>query len=95
MKAYNYAGIPGCVSQSIPRGREVLVGLYHNAQAGLDVDEGPWSLVCEEHCHSTGFSSLSAARDMQSCPEEWCEGCGEGQHEDRDGNPRPLDMVIR
>lgn len=83
-RAYDAAGLAGCVEQRRARQTGRLVGLYRNDQAGLDDDEGraPWSTVCEEHGHIIAHASLALARLHLSDPLGWCEQCGADGHHD-------------
>lgn len=80
-KEYGFNNLAGCVEQRRSRSTGLLVGLYHNEQAGLDDDEGraPWSTVCEEHAHIICHTTLALARQHLGDPAGWCEACGEAE----------------
>jgi hypothetical protein len=75
-KQYEFNGLAGCVEQR-KRKNGALVGVYNNAQAGLDDSGGelPWSSVCETHGNIIAHPSLKLAQFHAVTPEEWCDGC--------------------
>lgn len=77
-REYAFDGLAGCVERRRNRTTGLLVGLYHNGQAGFDDDDGraPWSTVCEEHGHIVSHDTLALARTHLADPAGWCEQCG-------------------
>lgn len=81
-KLYNHNGLLGCVDQWTARDTKTLVGLYHGAQAGMEVEqEVLWCVVCEKHHTLVGHSTLVDARRTRS-PMAFCDGCRNGEDPD-------------
>lgn len=79
MKTYSFNNLAGCVVQRKSRVTKHLVGLYNTAQAGLDIDAGEWTTVCEEHSCTVGHRTYALALSHLGDPTGWCEECM-GQH---------------
>lgn len=63
------------------RRRLELTGLYNGAEAGLDVDAGRWSTVCERHHAVCSHETLALANSHLVDPQGWCEECaGNAEH---------------
>lgn len=60
-----------------------IVGLYRSDEAGLDVDAGPWTTVCEDHAGLVGHETRAVAESYLSHPEDWCPGCQEDEPPDQ------------
>jgi len=82
---YEINGLAGCVVQRKSRRTGRLVGLYHADQAGMDLESGAWSTVCEEHSTICNHKTLAHARAHLGDPTMWCELCQEHDG-DRAGN---------
>lgn len=67
-------GRSGCYQLRKARENGVMVGVYYNADAGLDTSE-PWSTVCEDHGCVVSHDSLRLALTHASNPSGWCEEC--------------------
>ena len=80
VREYAANGLAGCVFQRRNRKTGLLVGVYNNAQAGMDDDDrrAPWSTVCEEHGHVISHAGLALAVSHAADPQGWCEQCGGG-----------------
>lgn len=75
MKLYQHNGLRGCVKQFKSPYTGTLVGIYHGAQGGIDIDpEYPWVSVCEEHNTCVSHRTLAMAR-LERDPCEFCEVC--------------------
>lgn len=76
MKEYDFNGLAGCVSQRKAQTTGTLVGVYHGAQSGMEMDpEYPWITVCEVHANCVSHSTLALAKSHAADPEGWCEDC--------------------
>lgn len=62
------------------RSTGTMVGLYRNAESGMESDpETPWSVVCEEHGCLVCVATREIGRASMNCPDDWCPQCsGEG-----------------
>jgi len=77
VKAYNFHGLAGCVSQFRSQATGTLVGHYHGEQAGLEDDpENPWVCVCETHHTLVTVPTQALMRSIRD-PREFCEECRE------------------
>lgn len=65
----------GLIQFSVARSTGLRVGVYDGDASGMDTDGGRWQTVCEAHTFICSHGSLTLARDMASCPEDWCEAC--------------------
>jgi hypothetical protein len=66
----------GCRLLRRVRGRGVVVGLYHAADAGIAADAPlRWACVCETHSSVVLFRTIEGARSWLSHPEDWCPDC--------------------
>jgi hypothetical protein len=74
-KRYGFNGLAGCVTQRRTQQTGTTVGIYHAEQAELDVQAGPWAIVCEEHHQIVHVASLAMAKHHASDPLGWCEVC--------------------
>lgn len=59
-----------------------LVTLYDAEKADMDVDGGPYSLVCERHSTVMSFETRTLARSHMPDVREWCEECRGDEEED-------------
>lgn len=69
----------GLVSWRRSRSTGTQVGVYNNAEAGLDDDggENPWSTVCEPHGGLVSHPTKTLALAHAPHPETWCATCQE------------------
>ncbi len=72
---YQFNDLVGCVIQCKSRQTGLLVGIYHNEQAGMDASGGTWSTVCESHGQLVSHETLALARHHAVDPLGWCEVC--------------------
>jgi hypothetical protein len=82
IRPYAFAGLAGCVSQTVARETGTLVSVCHGEQSGIESDpetlaELPWYTVCEAHGYLVGHRSLKLAREWAVEPTAWCEMCRE------------------
>lgn len=68
---------PGCRALRRANRTRTLVGLYHNKEAKLDDEGGPYSTVCEVHGTVIAHETLKLATHHLSYPDQWCEDCAE------------------
>jgi hypothetical protein len=64
----NYSGLRYWVKTS-----HGFVGVYDGLAAGLDVEAGRWSTVCESHGHILSHQTLKLARWHMRDVESWCD----------------------
>lgn len=74
-KQYALDGVAGLVQRRKAHSTGTTISIYNNEQADLDTEGGPWSTVCEDHGTIIAHTTITLAKDMASCPEEWCEDC--------------------
>jgi hypothetical protein len=69
----------GCVALRFGnRGKGPIVGVYRNAESGMESDpETPWSVVCESHNTIVCIETRSAAKSITD-PAEFCDDCRYG-----------------
>ncbi len=73
---YSHNGLAGCVRQTRNRITGSLVGVYHGAQSGMEIDPNdPWCTVCEKHHELVCHPSLRLAISHSADPTMWCEAC--------------------
>jgi hypothetical protein len=66
----------GCLVLRWTRSKpKALVGLYCSAEAGLDVEAGPYATVCETHSSIVHHASHRIALSWLPAPSTWCDEC--------------------
>ena len=71
----NYAGLREWRKN---RRTGTTVAIYDGLAAAMDTDAGRWQTVCEDHGAILSHETLALARYHAAAPDEWCEGCQDG-----------------
>ena len=54
-------------------GQKVVI--YQAAEQGIDVGKNKYVVVCDAHGTVCGINSVSGARVLMKCPDNFCEQC--------------------
>jgi hypothetical protein len=76
----------------LTRGQTVL---YDGDEAGLDTEDGRWSMFCREHGALVPHTNRAKATKLLRSPQDWCPQCANLAKTAQEPTPQDLEREMR